>query len=282
MHTRFQPGQSCPWSRPPPTVVVATTSRLRRSSRSFPCSVSARRSSRVCASSHPGMREGGNSKIVGRRPRPPATVDECDDATCAKARRNAMNVPISAWDAIGFIAACLVFGTFYMRDMTALRALALCSNLVFIVYGFGLGLAPIWLLHAFLLPVNAWRLGQDVWMRAPRSAPPHRAIDAAGFDLQTVDVSLLPSPARGCDRYRAGANSARRRQQRSAAQHVRCGSVRVLRVARDIAPDAKAARAGDTELRRAFPDALISPCGSEPVRVGAFSRAASWGDRSRR
>jgi len=87
-----------------------------------------------------------------------------------------MNVQISAWDAIGVIAACLVFVTFYMRDMTMLRMLALCSNFAFIVYGFGLRLAPIWLLHAVLLPVNAWRLWQDISARSLQQAcREHRA-----------------------------------------------------------------------------------------------------------
>jgi len=87
-----------------------------------------------------------------------------------------MNVQISAWDAIGAIAACLVFVTFYMRDMTMLRMLALCSNFAFIVYGFGLRLAPIWLLHAVLLPVNAWRLWQDISARSLQQAcREHRA-----------------------------------------------------------------------------------------------------------
>jgi hypothetical protein len=30
----------------------------------------------------------------------------------------------------------------------------------FIAYGIGLNLAPVWLLHAVLLPVNCWRLWQ--------------------------------------------------------------------------------------------------------------------------
>jgi hypothetical protein len=78
-----------------------------------------------------------------------------------KSAEQYMNALISAWDAIGFIAACLVFATFYVRDMMALRTLALCSNLAFIIYGLGHGLMPIWLLHALLLPVNAWRLWQN-------------------------------------------------------------------------------------------------------------------------
>jgi len=79
--------------------------------------------------------------------------------------------PIGAWqrysgramsfsDAIGFVAAALVLVTFYQRQMIPLRLAALGSNLAFIVYGLALGLAPVWLLHALLLPVNASRLAE--------------------------------------------------------------------------------------------------------------------------
>jgi signal transduction histidine kinase len=63
-------------------------------------------------------------------------------------------------DALGFVAAALVLVTFYQRQMIPLRLAALASNLAFIAYGLVLGLAPVWLLHAVLLPVNASRLAE--------------------------------------------------------------------------------------------------------------------------
>ena len=63
-------------------------------------------------------------------------------------------------DAIGFVAAALVLVSFYQRQMIPLRLAALGSNLAFIAYGLALGLAPVWLLHALLLPVNACRLAE--------------------------------------------------------------------------------------------------------------------------
>jgi hypothetical protein len=45
-----------------------------------------------------------------------------------------------------------------MKSIIPLRVVAMCSNLMFIIYGLGLGLTPIWCLHAALLPMNAWRL----------------------------------------------------------------------------------------------------------------------------
>jgi hypothetical protein len=61
-------------------------------------------------------------------------------------------------DAIGYVAAALVLVAFYQRHMIPLRVAALGSNLAFIAYGVGLGLTPVWLLHALLLPVNTKRL----------------------------------------------------------------------------------------------------------------------------
>ena len=62
------------------------------------------------------------------------------------------------WDVIGFVASTLVLTAFGMKDIIPLRVVAMCSNLVFFAYGLGLGLTPVWSLHAALLPMNAWRL----------------------------------------------------------------------------------------------------------------------------
>jgi len=62
------------------------------------------------------------------------------------------------WAAIGYVASALVLTAFGMKSIVPLRLVAMCSNLVFIIYGLGLGLTPIWSLHAALLPMNAWRL----------------------------------------------------------------------------------------------------------------------------
>lgn len=62
------------------------------------------------------------------------------------------------WDACGYVASGLVLAAFYMKDMVPLRIVALSSNLAFIAYGLALGLTPIWLLHALLLPLNGYRL----------------------------------------------------------------------------------------------------------------------------
>ena len=65
---------------------------------------------------------------------------------------------MNTWNVIGYVASTLVLTAFGMKDIIPLRVVAMCSNLVFFVYGLGLGLTPVWSLHAALLPMNAWRL----------------------------------------------------------------------------------------------------------------------------
>ncbi len=72
----------------------------------------------------------------------------------------------------GYVASGLVVMAFCMKDIIWLRIIALASNLAFLTYGLGLGLAPVWLLHAILLPINCWRLWQAL---SYRWAPRHRA-----------------------------------------------------------------------------------------------------------
>jgi len=60
----------------------------------------------------------------------------------------------------GYLAAALVFLTFYMRTMIPLRVIGLGSNCAFILYGSLGGLYPVLILHLILLPLNCWRLYQ--------------------------------------------------------------------------------------------------------------------------
>jgi len=76
---------------------------------------------------------------------------------------------LSVIDAVGFAAAGLVLATFCMRSMSALRWVAISSNVAFIAYAYLRGLAPVLLLHMLLLPVNACRLAQLQCSRSKRS-----------------------------------------------------------------------------------------------------------------
>jgi CRP/FNR family transcriptional regulator, cyclic AMP receptor protein len=58
----------------------------------------------------------------------------------------------------GYLAAALVFLTFYMKTMIPLRVVGICSNCAFIAYGFLENLYPVLILHLILLPLNGLRL----------------------------------------------------------------------------------------------------------------------------
>jgi hypothetical protein len=67
---------------------------------------------------------------------------------------------VHSCEPIGYMASGLVLAAFAMKDIVRLRVVAIASNLFFLAYGLSLGLVPIWVLHAVLLPLNAWRLAQ--------------------------------------------------------------------------------------------------------------------------
>lgn len=58
----------------------------------------------------------------------------------------------------GYVAAALVFVTFWMKTMVPLRVLGIGSNIFFIAYGYLASAYPPLLLHVFLLPLNIVRL----------------------------------------------------------------------------------------------------------------------------
>jgi hypothetical protein len=58
---------------------------------------------------------------------------------------------------------------------------ALGSNVAFIAYGLALGLTPVWLLHAVLLPVNASRLTEA--LRSRHSLNDSRVLKPEGRNI---------------------------------------------------------------------------------------------------
>jgi CRP/FNR family cyclic AMP-dependent transcriptional regulator len=58
----------------------------------------------------------------------------------------------------GYLAASLVFLTFYMKTMVKLRVIGICSNCIFITYAYLGSLYPVLVLHIILLPLNCLRL----------------------------------------------------------------------------------------------------------------------------
>ncbi|HEX4617888.1 MAG TPA: hypothetical protein VH230_18475 [Stellaceae bacterium] len=74
---------------------------------------------------------------------------------------------MSGVDGLGFLAAGLVLATFCMKRLVPLRAVAITSNVVFILYGYSAGIKPVLVLHLILLPVNVFRLLQALPLRVP-------------------------------------------------------------------------------------------------------------------
>ncbi len=61
---------------------------------------------------------------------------------------------------LGFVAAFLMFSTFYMKNMIPLRIIGIASNITFIVYTSFEQIWPVLILHSVLLPMNSLRLVQ--------------------------------------------------------------------------------------------------------------------------
>lgn len=88
-------------------------------------------------------------------------------------------------DLIGYVAAVLMFSTFYMKKMIPLRAIGASANLVFVVYtmssyfALGRGIWPLFILHAALFPLNITRMLQMIRLvnRVQESSKGHFAID---------------------------------------------------------------------------------------------------------
>lgn len=69
---------------------------------------------------------------------------------------------ISLIDMIGYLAAILMFSTFYMKKMIPLRAVGISSNIAFIIYASSSHIYPLLALHLCLLPLNTYRMVQMI------------------------------------------------------------------------------------------------------------------------
>jgi CRP-like cAMP-binding protein len=82
------------------------------------------------------------------------------------------------------VAALLVIVSAFVRTMIPLRWLAVGSNVGFIIYGVAHPNVLMLALHAVLLPVNLWRVGQMVRLT--------RRVSAATADPQQMALWLRP------------------------------------------------------------------------------------------
>lgn len=82
---------------------------------------------------------------------------------------------------LGFVAAGLVFSTFYMRTMQRLRIVAILSNVAFAVYGGLQHVWPLFILHSALFPLNILRL-----IQIRRTLRDITAARSGGLDLSAL------------------------------------------------------------------------------------------------
>ena len=71
---------------------------------------------------------------------------------------------MTLFDLIAYAASAFVLCSATTNNVLAFRLLSLASNLCFIAYAYTQGITPIFLLHAFLAPMNSmqvWRAWQD-------------------------------------------------------------------------------------------------------------------------
>ena len=94
----------------------------------------------------------------------------------------------------GYLAAALVFATFYMKTMIPLRVIGICSNCMFIIYGYLGHLYPVLILHVILLPLNGFRLREMV--RLPEKVRSATQGDL-NFGLAQAIYLSAPSEERG-------------------------------------------------------------------------------------
>ena len=133
---------------------------------------------------------------------------------------------------IAWLAAVLVFATFFMKTIVPLRMMAIVSNVAFIAYGLlGLGLdifakvAPILVLHCSLLPLNLLRL-----FEVKRSI---RAVRSMQGEHATADFL---TPYMESRHYPAGSVLFSRGDPADRVYVLGSGTVRIVEFDRKLAP----------------------------------------------
>lgn len=105
---------------------------------------------------------------------------------------------LPAWpEIVGYLAACLLMLTFFMRQMVPLRAVALASSAAWLTYGTADHIYPIVALHLVLIPLNGFRLFQSLRDRtaAPRVVP-NRAPSGGRAEVQVYSSTPVGPDAK--------------------------------------------------------------------------------------
>lgn len=117
---------------------------------------------------------------------------------------------------IGYLAALLMFSTFYMKRMIPLRAVGASANATFVVYASIMHVYPLLILHAALFPLNITRMVQ--MMRLVKKVQ-----EASRGDF-SIDF-LVPFMAK--ENFRKGAVVFRKGDEANKLYYLRNGLVRL-------------------------------------------------------
>lgn len=102
---------------------------------------------------------------------------------------------VTILDAIGFLAAGLVFLTFSMKSLLSLRLVAIASNMAFVLYAYAADLMPILVLHMLLLPLNIYRTWEQVRLmrriELTLSSPPRIDVLLPHMTSRDVDIGAV-------------------------------------------------------------------------------------------
>jgi hypothetical protein len=102
-----------------------------------------------------------------------------------------MWVMTMSWiDLVGYVASASVLATFCMSTMVPLRTVAICSNILFAIFGALAHVYPVLVLHLVLFPVNGVRLMQALSpsRRVGGSRDPSTSISARDSTDQVFTV----------------------------------------------------------------------------------------------
>jgi CRP-like cAMP-binding protein len=136
-----------------------------------------------------------------------------------------VDIGIGWVDALGYLGALMVFGTYSMKTMIPLRIIGLCSNCIFIVYGYMAPVYPQLLLHGVLLPLNSLRLYQMLQLVG-------KVRTASRGDLNMDWLKPFMSKRAG----KAGEVIFRKGDLSSAMFYTVSGSYRLNEIAQDVGP----------------------------------------------
>lgn len=130
-------------------------------------------------------------------------------------------------DLLGYAASLLVLATFCMNTMLPLRAIAIGSNILFILFGYFASIYPVMIFHIILFPVNVVRLLQ-IYRLVQQSVHPQ----SHGLSFQ----SLIPFMKK--TNFRSGATLVSKGELADKLFYVQEGEVQIVEIDKTLGPGA--------------------------------------------